>query len=189
MAINKIDTTNSRLTTFSNWFMGLDKSDFEKISQGSKESDSADLGNPNYRPLNFNLTYFTLTELYPLSYLDTIRDFTYGIVNDFGVELVYEGYYGEGDYVGWHTNADFSGYNALLTFSSNGNSGFKYLDADNSFVEVDVPDSVGWSIKKTCWNDNSKLLWHMAYSNCDRLTFTFNGTEENINSLIEDLAS
>ena len=75
MAINKIDTTNSRLTTFSNWFMGLDKSDFEKISQGSKESDSADLGNPNYRPLNFNLTYFTLTELYPLSYLDAIRDF------------------------------------------------------------------------------------------------------------------
>jgi hypothetical protein len=190
MVINKINTTNSRLTGFSSWFMGLDKSNFEKIQQGNRDDDFAELNNPNYRPVNFRNTYLTLTDLYPLEYLDNIRNFTYGIVNDFEVELVFEGYYGEGDYVGWHTNADFGGYNALLTFSSNGNSGFKYLDADNSFVEVDVPDSVGWSIKKTCWNDDSKLLWHMAYSNCDRLTFTFNSPdEEKINSLITNLAS
>lgn len=185
MDINTISTNHNTLVNFSNWFLSTDLSSYGKLSVGSKENDSYVLGENRPRPFNYNLTYFTDYELYPIQYLDSIRNFTYNIVNTYGVELVYEGYYAQGDYVGWHTNADFSGYNALFTFSDAGNSGFKYVDPDTNSVRV-IQDPIGWSIKKTSWTD--RTLWHSAYSECNRLTFTFNGDEENINTLISNLS-
>jgi hypothetical protein len=65
-------------------------------------------------------------------------------------------------YMSWHTNADASGYNVLLTWSETGNGFFKYQDPITKEI-VTMPDKPGWNCKVGYfggYREKDKLFWH-----------------------------
>ena len=65
-------------------------------------------------------------------------------------------------YMSWHTNADASGYNVLLTWSENGNGFFRYQDPITKEI-VTMQDKPGWNCKVGYFGkhtETDKLVWH-----------------------------
>lgn len=103
------------------------------------------------------------------------RLFTNTYVERHGLIVSHAAYYGEHGFIDWHTNANAPYYNAICTYSSNGNGFFEYK-RDEEVVRMQ--DSIGWSVKKSKWGDSTQS--HRALSNgSDRITITFSSEEEN----------
>ena len=65
-------------------------------------------------------------------------------------------------YMSWHTNANDSGYNVLLTWSENGNGFFRYQDPITKEI-VTMQDKPGWNCKVGYFGKHTepdKVFWH-----------------------------
>lgn len=87
--------------------------------------------------------------------------------------LDYDGFYTSGYYpkgfVGWHSDTDISGYYIMLTYSTQGDGYYKYLENDDI---VTVHDNKGWMIRNLYLGENANnAVWHCAYTDCPRYTF------------------
>jgi hypothetical protein len=72
--------------------------------------------------------------------------------------------YPKGGYMGWHHNANASGYNILLSWSQEGKGFFRYQDPITKEI-VTMHDSPGWTCKVGyygAWHEPSKIYWHCA---------------------------
>lgn len=72
--------------------------------------------------------------------------------------------YPKGGYMGWHHNANASGYNILLSWSKDGKGFFRYQDPITKEI-VTMYDTPGWTAK--CgyygpWHEPDKIYWHCA---------------------------
>lgn len=99
--------------------------------------------------------------------------------------------YPPGGFISWHTNANASGYNLILTWSENGDGWFDYWDNDKK-ERVRIPDHAGWQAKMTyfgSYDEPEDLCYHAASTNCLRLSIAYVwGPHETVwREIIEDL--
>lgn len=99
-------------------------------------------------------------------------------------------YYPENGYMGWHHNANASGYNILLSYSSDGEGFFRYRDPITKEI-VTMPDKKGWTIKVGYyggWGEDDKIYWHCARTKNPRITIGFIIPDKNMwEMMIEDM--
>ena len=72
--------------------------------------------------------------------------------------------YPKGGYMGWHHNANASGYNILLSWSEKGTGFFRYQDPITKEI-ITMNDTPGWTCKVGYygpWNEPDKIYWHCA---------------------------
>lgn len=86
-------------------------------------------------------------------------------------------YYPPDGGITWHNNFNAPGYNILFTYSRTGEGCFKYYDTETEEVVV-MPDVGGvWTAKAGYYGgfeeDPKTWVWHMAETQCDRLTFAY----------------
>jgi len=104
--------------------------------------------------------------------------------------------YPPGGFISWHNNANASGYNIILTWSEKGDGAWEHVDPKTK-ERVVIPDVKGWQCKYGYYgryDDDDKVLYHCAYTNCLRMTiaFVFNRDETGKNMaqmLIEEITS
>lgn len=72
--------------------------------------------------------------------------------------------YPKGGYMGWHHNANASGYNILLSWSEKGTGYFRYQDPVTKDI-VTMHDEPGWTCKVGYYGkltEPDRLYWHCA---------------------------
>jgi hypothetical protein len=72
--------------------------------------------------------------------------------------------YPKGGYMGWHHNANASGYNILLSWSEKGTGFFRYQDPVTKEI-ITMHDSPGWTCKVGYygrWDEPDRIYWHCA---------------------------
>lgn len=89
--------------------------------------------------------------------------------------------YPPGGFIGWHNNANASGYNVLFTWSLEGDGQWEHIDPTTG-EHVIIPDVKGWQCKfgyYGSYREPDKILYHSARTNCLRATvaFVFNGDD------------
>lgn len=100
-------------------------------------------------------------------------------------------YYPEGGFMGWHTNWNASGYNILLTYNTEENSGyFRYRDPITK-EPVTLWDPKGWSVKVGYFgrrSETDKVWYHCAGSKSKRLTLGYVIPDESMwKMMVEDI--
>lgn len=84
--------------------------------------------------------------------------------------------YKPGSYMGWHTNINDPGVRVYITYSSTGDSFFRYMSDGKIHTSYDEP---GITIRK--FNTEEKNpLWHCVGSNCLRISIGFKVNKRNI---------
>ena len=89
--------------------------------------------------------------------------------------------YPPGGYIGWHNNANASGYNILFTWSEKGEGYWEHIDPKTGKT-VRIPDVAGWQCKYGyfgSYREPERLCYHAASTDCLRTTvaFIFNADE------------
>lgn len=101
-------------------------------------------------------------------------------------------YYPPGGFIGWHTNWNAPGHNIVLSYSETGKGWFKHYDLEKQEI-VTIPDESGWNCKVGyfgSWREPGKEVWHSAYTECERLTFSFMIPDRHMwEEAIEDLCN
>jgi hypothetical protein len=72
--------------------------------------------------------------------------------------------YPKGGYMGWHHNANASGYNILLSWSKDGTGYFRYQDPVTKEI-VTMKDTPGWTCKVGYYGKTTepdRIYWHCA---------------------------
>lgn len=107
---------------------------------------------------------------------DYIYDFEVMLQNETNGVIKLIAYYDSGDYIGWHTNSNVSGYNLILTYSQTNQSYFETVNGK-------VFDIVGWSYKTNQFDED--LYWHRAVALGDRITISllFDSEHERTNAI------
>lgn len=96
-------------------------------------------------------------------------------------------YYPSGGFIDWHTNANACGYNALLTYSKTGQGAFLYQHPHTKEI-VALQDKPGWSLKLGSFDGwEGYPLWHSAYTECERLTWSYIIPDEMWHFVAEEL--
>lgn len=84
--------------------------------------------------------------------------------------------YPPGGYISWHNNANATAYNVIFTWSENGDGYWKHVDP-NTKEDVVVKDVPGWQCKSFYFGsydeDDSNLVYHMASTDCWRMTVSY----------------
>ena len=82
--------------------------------------------------------------------------------------------YPPGGFISWHNNANASAYNFIFTWSENGNGLWKHIENGET---ITIPDVPGWQCKAGffgAYEDSpDKLCYHMARTDCWRMTISF----------------
>jgi len=171
MEYNLIKITDNRFLNISNTILS-NKKDLVNIINGNIEDDNIE--EISYLPKKYNITDLTDTST-PSPILTVVQNFIdTEETSDLFCNLA--AYYGKGGFIGWHTNSNYNLYNAICTFSDNGDSYFQYIK-DGKIITIN--DNEGWYVKKSYWSNNIKVP-HRAVSNCNRITITFSSNNENI---------
>lgn len=96
-----------------------------------------------------------------------------------GTELGVKGHalaqiYPPGGFIGWHNNADASGYNLIFTYSLEGKGWFRYIDPHTN-EQVTIQDQPGWNLKAGYFGsyDEDHLVYHCAATQCWRMTISY----------------
>jgi len=89
-------------------------------------------------------------------------------------------------FVGWHCDADVSGYYMMFSYSELGKGFFKARDPVTRYIYTDL-DKPGWSLKVgKIGKDPKEQVWHCVASKCNRYTFILVFEEEdNYNIALE----
>lgn len=100
-------------------------------------------------------------------------------------------YYPEDGYMGWHHNANASGFNILISHSEDGKGFFRYQDPVTKEI-VTLHDKPGWNFKVGyygSWKESDKIVWHCARTyDTPRLTLAYIiPNEEMWNGMSEDI--
>ena len=99
--------------------------------------------------------------------------------------------YPPGGFISWHNNANAPGYNIIMTYSETGEGWFDYWDNEKQ-ERVRIPDVPGWQAKMTYfgpYEEEDKLCYHAAYTDCYRITvaFVFAHADNFWEEVIEDI--
>lgn len=97
------------------------------------------------------------------------RELVNKVKEDYDLDCTVAAYYPPNGFIDWHTNDNVELYNAICTFSDEGNSFFEY-EKDGKVYKIQ--DDIGWNVKITKWGELDSLN-HRAVSNNNRITFTF----------------
>tara|TARA_S200002703_G_scaffold126500_1_gene112974 strand:+ start:663 stop:1334 length:672 start_codon:yes stop_codon:yes gene_type:complete len=95
-------------------------------------------------------------------------------------------------FVSWHTNWNAPSYQILFTWSKTGEGYFRYRDPITHEI-VTLQDKVGWNVRYHYFgakDDPSRVLWHCAYTKCERFSFAYkfvDCSEEYFLSSLEDI--
>lgn len=159
---------NADFIEYSNMIVGFQSHYKEIIANG--------IGSGNSFPKNFRCVNLLNVESCDKTALFFTKLFTQTYVERHGLLITHAVYYGKQGYIDWHTNKNTPYYNAVCTYSANGNGFFEYKTETGDIVTMQDP--IGWSVKKTKWGIPE--VWHRAMSNdSDRITITFSSEEEN----------
>jgi len=98
-------------------------------------------------------------------------------------------------FVGWHTNWNCASYQILFTWSETGDGYFRYVDPATDEI-VTLEDQPGWNVRYHYFgskDEPNQVLWHSAYTNCDRFSFAYKYLTPGFNragdSLVQDLVT
>lgn len=168
--MNNIKIVDSRFYEFSD--LVLSQSD--KISYLERGQFLDDYRDARPLPISFKCAPLEDNDFVTQDIVNTFRSLSDDFNMLYNVETKISVLYPPSGFIGWHTNANQNQYNAICTFSENGDGVFKYLS--NKIVEVkDIP---GWTVKKSKWFDES--IPHMAYTNCNRITIAFTSNSQDV---------
>jgi len=99
-------------------------------------------------------------------------------------------YYPPGGFISWHNNANAAAYNIVFTWSETGEGRFQYVDPTTKEI-VTMQDKMGWQCKAGYFgshNEEDKIFWHTAKTDCWRITLSFMFTVDKLSEEIrEDL--
>ena len=139
------------------------------IENISKELDKS---NKMYRSYPSKIILCNLLDVHSVDIetIDFTRSFVKNIEQENSVKCNIFAYYPPNGIIDWHTNENIPHWNAICTFSANGDSFFEYL---KNKQQIKVYDTKGWSVKLIKWTNAEPLVWHRAVSNTDRITVTF----------------
>jgi hypothetical protein len=81
-------------------------------------------------------------------------------------------------FIGWHNNANASGFNLIFTWSEKGDGWFKYVDPTTLSTTrevITVPDKKGWQLKAGHFGayGSGDVVYHAARTNCYRMTLSY----------------
>jgi len=135
-------------------------------------SKDINLSESKYRsyPSTINLCNLLDVHSVDIETINFTRNFIKTIEQENSVKCNIFAYYPPGGIIDWHTNENIPHWNAICTFSANGDSFFEYL---KNKQPVRVYDTKGWSVKLIKWTNAEPLVWHRAVSKTDRITVTF----------------
>ena len=171
--------TDSRFTSLSDLVLA-NASEFSPLV---KESDDETVG---ALPKQFKACIITDVDQANMTVIDAARTLVSDIEQEHNLVCTLCAYYPIDGHIGWHTNRNVDYYNAICTYSRNGDSFFEY-EEDGEVIRVD--DTVGWSVKKTYWTSDNPVP-HRAVSNTDRITITFSSNvESDIINFMESITS
>jgi len=83
--------------------------------------------------------------------------------------------YPPGGWIGWHNNANASGYNILFTWSETGDGWFRYYDLEKK-ENVTIQDVPGWQCKMgyfASYDHPDRLCYHCASTDSLRITLGY----------------
>jgi hypothetical protein len=99
-------------------------------------------------------------------------------------------FYPAGGYIGWHHNANASGYNIVLSCNPGGDGEFEHWDHINGTLNV-FKDDPGWNCKVGyfgSFKEPEKMYWHCARTRTPRLTFSYVVYDKNLwESMVDDI--
>lgn len=99
-------------------------------------------------------------------------------------------FYPSGGYIGWHNNANASGYNIVLSCNPGGDGEFEHWDHINNKLNV-FKDQPGWNCKVGyfgSFKEPEKMYWHCARTRTPRLTLSYVIFDKNLwESMVEDI--
>jgi hypothetical protein len=126
------------------------------------------------RGIDFSTLVHSSGNSHMLKYVPKLREFDHEIQSFFcSRQNALMMYYPPGGFIDWHTNANAYGYNALLTYSKTGQGAFFYQHPHTKEI-VTLQDKPGWSLKLGSFDTWGGFpLWHSAYTECERLTWSY----------------
>lgn len=87
-------------------------------------------------------------------------------------------------FVAWHTNWNSPSYQILFTWSETGEGYFRYKDPSTGEI-ITLHDKPGWNVRYHYFGsveEKEHVLWHCAYTKCDRFSFAYKYENGGINS-------
>jgi hypothetical protein len=132
----------------------------------------------------FYIDFDSLASWYPdiwHDYIERINEITLLLgAHNTAIALMYppEGF------VDWHTNWNNSSYQILVTWSETGEGYFRYKDPATGEI-ITLHDKPGWNVRYHYFGSKKEpdhVLWHCAYTKCDRFSFAFRYKNGKLNS-------
>lgn len=177
--MNNIPITDTRFLDLSNTII----SNHSNFNITDIQSDDNSIGS---LPKSFKACVITDVDEVDMETLEQARRLVQDIENEYNLHCMLAVYYPSDGFIGWHTNQNVNVYNAICTFSDDGKSFFEYTDGDKN---IRVNDNVGWSVKKSHWQ-NVTPVPHRAVSSNHRITLTFaSQSEQDLDKFIADITS
>jgi len=167
--MNNKDIKDNRFYKFSS--LVLSKLEDMNILERGQFSSDYDKAGP--LPSSFKCIPLDDNDFSPQLVVNEFRDLCDAFKSEYNVEPKISVLYPNTGFIGWHTNANQNMFNAICTFSENGNGVFKYID--NKEI-IEVKDIEGWSVKQSAWFNES--IPHMAYTECNRITIAFTSSNK-----------
>lgn len=175
--MNNISITDSRFLDLSNTIIS-NHSNFNVTDVQSDDDTISSL------PKSFKACVITDVDEVDMETLEQARNFIQEIENEYDLHCMLAVYYPSDGFIGWHTNQNVNVYNAICTFSDDGNSFFEYIDGEET---IQMNDNIGWFVKKSHWQ-NINPVPHRAVSSNHRITLTFaSQSEEKIDRFIDEI--
>ena len=134
-------------------------------------------------PNSINLVPLTDIEYAGLDIAVSCRELISQIEENYDLLCTVSAYYPPNGFIDWHTNKNVEMYNAICTYSHNGDSFFEYQNGGDT---IRIDDDTGWNVKLTKWSYDTPIN-HRAVSNTHRITFTFSSKNRtNVDNFIEN---
>ena len=113
---------------------------------------------------------------YPIEWEATIKECEKKLIGFLGARNgAIKMYYPKDGFLGWHNNANASGYNIIMSYTENGGGYFKYQDPITKEI-VKIDDPGGWTVKVGYFgahDEPNHIFWHSAGTDVPRLTLAY----------------
>ena len=154
----------------------------DNITHSTLISENTDVGN---LPKSFKAAVLTDFDIEDEIVIAAARELVQRIEEEYHLFCTLCVYYSQDGFIDWHTNSNANLYNAICTFSSDGNSFFEYENPSSEVIRL--TDPIGWHVKKTFWGSKTPIK-HRAVSSDVRITLTFSSKDESaVDNFIESI--